>query len=329
VFSSPTVAGDLVFVGSCNGFFRALNKNTGALVWSYETKQDGNPVEFHGDAYLTSDLIIASSDHRQQGGKGFIYAFERSTGKLRWRYAAGNGAMTDVIGNGSNVYFVTLNDELVCLDLATGRENWKHSSGVKNDDFLTNSDSALSSGRVFFGGMDGNIYAFDERSGKEVWRASLGMRPSTSIAVLDNYLYVGTIAGRLYRLSKQTGEVVADYPLGAMPHGKLKIADNLILVSLGDQVVLCLDAELKNLKWRKEATQEWTTARPYVVSDSALIADRTKLYGFRLTDGAEVLTHDFPGVVRGIGNDDFMLYVGTLKGIVYAVRSPFKSTAPR
>ena|SRR5438067_12464474 len=55
----------------------------------------------------------------------------------------------------------------------------------------------------------------------------------------------------------------------------------------------------------------------------------TKLVGSRLTDGAEVWSHEFPGIVRGIGNDDSMLYVGSLKGPVYAFRSPFMSTAER
>ena len=121
--------------------------------------------------------------------------------------------------------------------------------------------------------------------------------------------------------------MVAEYPLGAMPHGMLAIAQNSILVSLGDQVVVCLDAELKNLKWRKEATREWTTARPYSFHGTALIADRTKLVGFSLSDGTEVWSQEFPGMVRGIGNDDSMLYIGTLKGPVYAIRSPFTSTA--
>lgn len=46
-------------------------------------------------------------------------------------------------------------------------------------------------------------------------------------------------------------------------------------------------------------------------------------------DGLEVWSHDFPGVVRGIGIDDSMLYIGTLKGPVYAYRSPFPSAVAR
>jgi len=79
---------------------------------------------------------------------------------------------------------------------------------------------------------------------------------------------------------------------------------------------------LKNVKWRKETAKEWTTARPYVVSGVAMIADGPKLLGFKLTDGTEVWSQEFPGVVRGIGNDRALLYVGTLKGLLDAYPLP-------
>jgi outer membrane protein assembly factor BamB len=41
VWSSPAIAGGLVYVGSCDDSVYALNANTGAIVWSYAT---GNAI---------------------------------------------------------------------------------------------------------------------------------------------------------------------------------------------------------------------------------------------------------------------------------------------
>ena len=53
-----------------------------------------------------------------------------------------------------------------------------------------------------------------------------------------------------------------------------------------------------------------------------MIADGPKLLGLKLTDGTEVWSQEFPGVVRGIGNDRALLYVGTLKGLLDAYPLP-------
>src|SRR6266849_2285548 len=101
--------------------------------------------------------------------------------------------------------FSTAEDELLSIDAATGRENWKFASGVSNDDLLVKSSPALSHGRVFFGGMNGMVYAVDENSGRVIWKRDLGLRVSTALAVLGDSVYLGTIANRLYRLAADTG----------------------------------------------------------------------------------------------------------------------------
>jgi len=307
-------------VGSCNGFFRAFDKNSGKLAWVYDTKQDGAPLEFHGNPFVTSDLVIVGSDQRSPSGRAFIYAFERATGKLRWKYPAGSGTMSDILSDGSSIYAVTLADELVCLDIVTGGENWKYSSGVTNDDFLVTSSPALSAGRVFFGGMDGAVAALDAKSGSVIWKRDLGVRVSTSVEILNDSLYVGTIAGRLYRLATSTGAIISEYPLNTVPQGELVVTKDSVLVSLGSQSVICLHSNLKRLRWTKKAVKEWTTARPYLWRDAVLLADHGNLFAFKLSDGSDVWANDFGDVVRGIGSDSDILYVGTLKGTLYAYR---------
>lgn len=226
--------------------------------------------------------------------------------------------MSDVLVDGPRAYVVTLADELVCLDIASGKELWKISSGVVNDDFIATANPALSSGKVFFGGMDGTVSALDAKSGRVIWKQKLGFRISASLVVSNDALYVGTIAGQLYRLATNTGEILSQYALDAVPQGKLVVSTDSVLVTLGSAAVVCLNSDLAKPRWTKMAAKEWTSARPYIWGDVVLLADHGMLSALRLSDGTDVWTHDFPNVVRGIGSGGKILYVGSLQGTVYA-----------
>jgi hypothetical protein len=47
-----------------------------------------------------------------------------------------------------------------------------------------------------------------------------------------------------------------------------------------------------------------------------------ELAALAIEDGAVIWTRQVNGVIRGIGYDQDLLYVGTLKGILFAVRPP-------
>ena len=55
---SPTVVEDTVFIGSCAGVFYALNKATGKMRWSYDIRQDGKQISFHGNPLVVDDMIL-------------------------------------------------------------------------------------------------------------------------------------------------------------------------------------------------------------------------------------------------------------------------------
>jgi outer membrane protein assembly factor BamB len=117
VFSTPTVVGDSVLVSSCNGMIRPLDDKTGKVKWSYDIRKDGEQSQFHGDPLVTEELVIIGTD----GKIGYVCAFERSTGAVRWRYRVDErGVASDIVRLEGNVYAVTLGDELVSLDLKSG-----------------------------------------------------------------------------------------------------------------------------------------------------------------------------------------------------------------
>jgi outer membrane protein assembly factor BamB len=315
VFSTPTVVGDSLLVSSCNGMVRALDRKTGRVKWAYDTQKDGEMLSFHGDPLVTSDLIVIGTD----GKTGHVYAFDRSTGALRWKYdVAERGVASDVLRLGQNAYAVTLGDELLCLDLETGKPKWTFRSSVTGHGSDWTSSPALTADRIYFGGLDGIVYALDSQSGKLVWKKDLGARITTSIALQGRNLYVGTTTRHIYRLDSGSGEVLGDIVTQSEPRWTIVLAGESILVFLGEDVLASLDLSLKRVLWSAEASKEWTSNRPYLWRGRVLAGNRRELVALRLSDGVRQWSHQFPEVIRGIGTSDEVLYVGSMKGPIFA-----------
>jgi outer membrane protein assembly factor BamB len=61
---------------------RALDKKNGQVKWEYDIRKDGEQSQFHGDPLVTDKLLVIGSD----GKMGHVYAFDRVTGTVRWKY---------------------------------------------------------------------------------------------------------------------------------------------------------------------------------------------------------------------------------------------------
>src|SRR5260370_19492028 len=294
---------------------RALDNKTGKVKWSYDIRKDGEQSQFHGDPLVTDELVILAPD----GNIGHVYAFERSTGTVRWKYRVDErGVASDIARLEGNVYAVTLGDELVSLDLKSGKPNWTFRGGYSGQDCLTCSSPVAAEGQVYFGGLDGFAYALNAQTGKLIWKRDLGAKVTTSAAIRGRDLYLGTAKRHLYRLNIDSGEVLSDSATDAAPNGHLTVADGSLVVFLGDEIFASFDLDLKKLRWSVEASKEWTSARPYLWHGNVLAGNRRELIAFAPTDGTRVWAHQFPETVRGIGTSDEVLYVGSICGPIFA-----------
>ncbi len=166
MFSTPTVVGELLFIGSCAGNFYAINKTTGTVKWSYDIRKDGKQQSFHGDPLVTNDLILIGTDNScDPEGVGHVYAFERDTGKVRWKYLS-TSVPTDIVQLNSDVYFGSFQDNWSSVDLHTGDLKWSFSTGATNKDCDMPKAPVPDADRLFIVGLDGVIYSLDASSGR-------------------------------------------------------------------------------------------------------------------------------------------------------------------
>lgn len=326
--------GDVVIIGSCAGSLYALDRKTGEVRWSYDIKKDGDQTSFHGNPLITNDLIIIGTDGRSgPEGVGHTYAFEKTSGKVRWKYKLtsgvpnGRGVPTHIVGLDSSVYGVAFGDELLCLDVKTGRLNWSFQSEFSRSEFRWSNSPAVAGGKVFFGGVDGNVYALDANTGKPAWKRALGARISTHLTIAHNGLYLGAADNRIYLLNPNNGSIVASFTASATPVGTITDAGKSMIVFLnskggagGAETIACLDRGLTKIQWRQSVPDGWSLTRAHLSHGNVLAGSEVgEVIAYRLADGVRQWSHRFKGVIRSIGSgSDYVLYIGTLSGKVYA-----------
>jgi outer membrane protein assembly factor BamB len=238
--SSPTVWGDLVFVGTSNGHDEthvkvpapnapsviALNKVTGKVVWS-DNSAGGRIL--HGQwsspsvGTIGGVLQLVSAQ-----GDGWVRGFEALTGKKLWEFDT----------NPKHAVWPKTRNELIGTPVIVGDRVYigngqdpEHGEGV------------------------GNFYAIDATKrgditqGGKVWQFSSIRRTVSTAAVQDGLLYISDFSGFLYCLDAETGKEIWKHDLLSAVWGSPMVADGKVYLGDedGDIVVLAHGREKKVL----------------------------------------------------------------------------------
>jgi outer membrane protein assembly factor BamB len=227
VNSTPAVANGAVYVLSLDGNAYALDEHTGKLLWKFQTAGESrlNVAGIYGiapsrevvpdvwDFFLSSPAVdgglvyFGSGDHN-------VYALEAATGKLRWKFQAGDVVHSSpAIANGV-LYIGCWDGVMYALKANTGELVWKYATSVDATHFMQGipGSAAVADGIVVFGSRDNNIYALDANTGKEFWRQSNGGSwVIASPAIKDGVVYITTSDSvKLRALQLATGTQLFD-----------------------------------------------------------------------------------------------------------------------
>lgn len=94
VYSSPVEHEGIVYFGSREGTFYALDAATGEQKWRFWTRR-----AIYASPALAGDTVYAG------GYDGIFYAIDARTGELKWQYATGNRINSSATIAGKRAYF--------------------------------------------------------------------------------------------------------------------------------------------------------------------------------------------------------------------------------
>lgn len=307
MFSTPTVAGDALLIGSCAGTFYAFDKRTGKVQWSYNIHRDGNQTSFHGNPLVTEQLVLIGTDKScAPDGIGHVYAFDRTTGAVRWKYRT-TGTPTDITRAETTIYAASFTDELIALNLTDGTLRWKFATGAPNHGCALPPAPVVLGERLFYSGLDGILYGLDRQSGKVLWRHDLGDRATTKLSVIGNSLYVGNSTRRLFRISVDDGHVQTELTPPASPQGRILADASALYMFLEDNdtqggYLVATDVTLSRISWMHNADQAWSSEWPRLWNGLLLAGNcRNQIVALRPSDGAVQWSDIIKGCLRSIG----------------------------
>jgi outer membrane protein assembly factor BamB len=226
--TSPIVEGDMVILNTLlqgwgdlgrpgNRYF-AFDKRTGQTIWI------SAPQSRHYDTNYSSPIVATVNGVRQLivgGTDGVFHSIQVNTGKPIWSLEVSKRAILNSPLFHDNMVFIAHGEEnidttemgmLAAID-ATG-------SGVltgaavrwKTHGFMPTFASPVMDGERLYAMDNGAILgAFDLKTGKELWKKTLGTLQKGSPTLADGKLYVGTENGKFYILRPSaTGVEVLD-----------------------------------------------------------------------------------------------------------------------
>lgn len=164
------------------------------------------------------------------------------------------------------------------------------------------SSPAVVDGRVYVGALDGNMYALDLKTGKEIWTTPLDDMVEASPTLVDGSVYIGTLAGTMYALDAESGEMRWTFQTGGKLTGGanwFRDSEDRLRILMGsyDSFLYCIDAI--------GGQSDWTYQTGYYINGSPAVAGDVCAFG-----GCDAILHvvslESGAKAREIGTGDYV-----------------------
>jgi len=274
-----------------------------------------------GVASSAGTLFVPSADQH-------LYALDASTGRVRWRFAAGAPVLSEPLTATDYAVF-TAGERLLAVDAATGRLAW----AVPGRGFSAGR-AGCDGERVYTAAADGYARAHDLRTGREVWSRRMVSGDGHRVALYSGWddrvvlaagtVIVATVSGSL-ALDAATGAPRWTLPGSTMYPPAVVLGDGTALFTTEQGVISRVALAGGGIIWQASLGIRVQNAGLAVAGDSAwVISEHGRLVRVRLADGREqgsvrltaARCFSAPAVV------DDTLIAGDQDGVVHGIRLP-------
>ena len=253
------VIGNVIAFGSPNGDVTAVNRSTGARIWSFsgteavrsEVSSDGRRIfsaheetgpcqravsgrrvvgvgiqgrrhEIYGGTFVSDGLVyFASYDD-------WVYALSAlETGEMVWRSELLRASLSTPNIERRSAVRGFLGRARVRARRADGRLAWNFWTG---DSVVAS--VAASGDSAFFGADDGYLYSVAASDGSLNWRYQIGDRIRTTPALDGGLVYVGANDDFVYALDAETGSLVWKFETRNDVQAPIAVHDGIVYAGL-------------------------------------------------------------------------------------------------
>ncbi len=162
---SPRYSNGIVYCGSRDGYFYALDVLTGTLKWKFLYSFSYPYIE--SSAWIENGVVYVGSSDLEK-----VFAFNATTGSVLWNSSVGGDTWSSPLLHNGTIYVglatydwnsttTPMSGSLLVMNAATGNIKWRYNT--KTSPFIGGvvSSPALYQNLVYFGSLDGKVYAVD------------------------------------------------------------------------------------------------------------------------------------------------------------------------
>ena len=200
--STPLVVDGVVYVGSGEGSFHAVDAATGERKWRFATNgKIRNAAAIDGD-----QVVVGSSDHH-------VYALDRRSGAEHWRFDTKAAVNAAPLIHQGRVYVGNRGAGLYALEAASGKEIWRlyfWGSWVE-------STPVIADGVLYIGSSDlRRVSAINPADGHVLWRSDVGGWSWGTPLIEGERLYAAAAGGTPYFVKHQASLNTLDRKSGRL-----------------------------------------------------------------------------------------------------------------
>lgn len=168
-------------------------------------------VRFFPNEIMTSrmEAIVAEGLVFVGTYSGNLYALDRRTGGIVWRFEAPGPIVHSPAYHGGVVYAGSIGRTLHALNAANGRVLWTFTSERRGG---FSASPAVTDAAVFIGGRDGFFYALDRKTGRVLWQGKTGGPIRNTAAVVGDTVIVASDDMHCYAFKTDSGELLWKSP---------------------------------------------------------------------------------------------------------------------
>jgi outer membrane protein assembly factor BamB len=261
IHSSPAVDGGKVFFLSIDGVMHAVDAGSGTVSWT--TTISTSPAwDWSSPAVSGGNVFIASSN-------GIVYSLAAADGSVNWQTVIGATANSMIAVANGKVYSGTHNFDntaptLVALNEADGSVAWIYDyylshggvtgmincNGVSVADGDSDGNLEVYFGVYNWGGVGPQAICLDEATGTEEWAVSIGGDSTSTPAIHNGVVFIGSDDSQLYALdATSSGNVLWTSATGGAIYASPAVADGMVFVGSLDHTFYAFDEVTGALVW--------------------------------------------------------------------------------
>lgn len=324
--SSPTIADGILYIGTENNHFYALNSTTGSQIWCIDV---GAPM-------LSSAAIVDGVVYvgvTWNGRNGYVEALNVTNGEIIWQFPTDSGIESSPVVVNGVLYIGSYKGNVYALNASNGALKWSYLTGAE-----VYASPSIVSGTLYVGSLDGYVYALNADSGTLIWASHVGNQVYSSLAIVKDILYVCTDSGYACALRASDGGVIWQAYIGSgSDHEDASPAISNGIVYFGARNgFYAFNATTGKQIWFFTSPYSARQTTGYFYSSPAVAGNivycgsvDNRLFALNTNDGSIVWSYQTGGFLfssPAIANGK--VYIASYDGNIYAIGNPANQAQP-